>query len=59
MEKMKWAVYVERIKLERKILLGKIKRERDDNIKTKLTKIGQQNMDCIRQAFDREKEQIF
>jgi len=47
------------MKLERKKLLGKIKREWDDNIKTKLTKIGQQNMDCIRQAFDRQKEQMF
>jgi hypothetical protein len=44
---------------ERKRLLGRTKREWDENIKTKLTEIGQKNMDCIRLALDREKWQAF
>jgi hypothetical protein len=50
-------VYVARIAANetRERLLEIIMREWEDNIKTKLTNICQQNMDCIRLALDREK----
>jgi hypothetical protein len=47
------------MKPEGKRPFGRIKREWDDNIKTRLTETGQQNMDCLRLALGSEKWQTF